>query len=154
MLTCTKCGESKSEDSFAKSNRAKSGRFCWCKECKNEYYKGWRDLNPKKAIANVMKWRRANPERIRHHLFIAKLKKYGITRAQFETLVNRQNGKCAICQKVTALGIDHDHLTDTVRELLCQTCNKGLGLFHDDAGILLRAANYINSHKAGRACGS
>lgn len=39
--------------------------------------------------------------------------------------------------------IDHDHETDEVRGLLCQTCNWGLGHFHDDPQLLREAADYL-----------
>ena len=74
--------------------------------------------------------------------------KYGITRAEFEALVNKQNGRCAICEveKGSKLRVDHDHETGKIRALLCSNCNSGLGLLNDSPGLLQKAALYLESH--------
>ena len=41
------------------------------------------------------------------------------------------------------LEIDHNHITGKIRGLLCGLCNKGLGLFRDNSGLLERAMNYL-----------
>lgn len=60
-----------------------------------------------------------------------------------------QNNKCALCGKASRrrLSIDHCHETGKFRGLLCDSCNKGLGLFKDDPELLIRAASYIQKHK-------
>lgn len=78
--------------------------------------------------------------------------RYGITPAEFALLLAQQGGVCAICGRretatrngrVRKLCVDHDHATKKVRGLLCQSCNRGLGFFKDDATLLARAANYL-----------
>lgn len=55
-----------------------------------------------------------------------------------------QKGRCAICHvESKALVIDHNHETGEVRGLLCNTCNLGIGQFHDNAAVLARAAAYV-----------
>jgi Recombination endonuclease VII len=39
--------------------------------------------------------------------------------------------------------IDHDHVTGTVRGVLCFTCNAALGQLQDDPAIIRRAAAYV-----------
>jgi hypothetical protein len=43
------------------------------------------------------------------------------------------------------LVVDHSHETGAVRGLLCHNCNRALGLIHDDAAVLRRAAEYIET---------
>ena len=57
-----------------------------------------------------------------------------------------QDGKCLVCGGWDErLNVDHDHKTDTVRGLLCQRCNVGLGWFEDDPERLNRAIKYLES---------
>lgn len=61
-----------------------------------------------------------------------------------------QGGKCAICgnppPEGKKLNIDHNHYTMVVRELLCGTCNTGLGMFKDSFELLEKAAVYLKKH--------
>ena len=45
-----------------------------------------------------------------------------------------------------ALSIDHDHNTNTVRGLLCNKCNQGLGFFDDSIDLLQGAMLYLKQH--------
>ncbi len=81
---------------------------------------------------------------------------YGLTQAEYEGLVKRQQNRCAIC-KTTKVGgpptrrgywhIDHDHVTGQIRGLLCARCNLGLGNFSDDPELLAAAARYVAKHR-------
>ncbi len=57
-----------------------------------------------------------------------------------------QGGRCAICGD-PAQHLDHDHETGATRQMLCQRCNHGLGLFRDDPGLLHAAAFYVDGHR-------
>lgn len=61
-------------------------------------------------------------------------------------LANQDYG-CALCGKPEdprkALCVDHDHLTGTVRGLLCSGCNRGLGLLGDDLESIHRVVAYL-----------
>lgn len=46
-------------------------------------------------------------------------------------------------QPLDSVAIDHDHVTGNIRGLLCNGCNKGLGLFKDDVNILQKAKEYL-----------
>jgi len=76
-------------------------------------------------------------------------KRYGITVAEYNRLLELQKGQCAICKTdhpgkgKRHFHIDHDHLTGAVRGLLCATCNLGLGSFRDDSALLRDAMIYI-----------
>lgn len=82
-------------------------------------------------------------------------KKYGLTRAEWRQMLADQEDKCAICRVDldpepqtrqnggVKVCVDHDHLTGKVRGILCDFCNKGIGSFHDDIGLMEAAISYL-----------
>ena len=84
-----------------------------------------------------------------NHKYVSpKFKKYNITPEEFDALYDKQQGRCAICNKtkeetLTPICIDHSNKTNKVRGLLCLTCNRGLGYFKDDINLLLNAIEYL-----------
>jgi hypothetical protein len=44
------------------------------------------------------------------------------------------------------LSVDHDHITDRVRGLLCAACNSALASARDDPRILRAMAVYLETH--------
>lgn len=79
--------------------------------------------------------------------------KFGISLEEYNSLLERQHGVCAICGlgessrdkkgKIRPLMVDHDHKTGKVRGLLCSKCNIGLGQFNDSPTVLKVAMEYI-----------
>ncbi len=60
--------------------------------------------------------------------------RYGLTIQDYDDMLNKQKGVCAICETDEAipntgyrLHVDHNHTTGKVRGLLCTKCNKALG---------------------------
>lgn len=91
------------------------------------------------------------------------LKEYGITPVQYRDLYVAQYGCCFICRVAKGkhpddprgtggrrLGIDHNHVTDRVRGLLCtggdKTCNRIIGWLKPEA--LERAVIYVREEPA------
>lgn len=79
------------------------------------------------------------------------LKEYGLSVANYLTLLQLQGGRCAICQRLpeeqktkTRLVVDHDHQTGIVRGLLCDPCNRALGLLGDRPERVEAACGYLN----------
>jgi hypothetical protein len=72
-------------------------------------------------------------------------RRYGITEAQFDEMVNQQGGLCAACKKRPATQVDHDHQTGRVRGILCLNCNAALGAFKDDPRIVWAAIEYLET---------
>lgn len=59
MKVCTKCGLSKTLDSFSNYKRNKDGKHSNCKECRNNYYK----LNVSKSQKEIKRLKKRNQEK-------------------------------------------------------------------------------------------
>lgn len=93
-----------------------------------------------RAVARAVKWNKDNPKRFKS----ATLKyAYGIDLDQFNALAELQEYKCAICDKVRPLCVDHCHSSGTVRGLLCRQCNSALGFLEEDLLVFKRAVEYL-----------
>jgi DNA-directed RNA polymerase subunit RPC12/RpoP len=75
--------------------------------------------------------------------------KYGLTLEQVDQMLIEQDHKCAICGRLleeTRRVIDHDHVTNKVRGILCQHCNIGLwSLENEDYRV--KATEYLAKYK-------
>lgn len=81
--------------------------------------------------------------------------KYGLEPQHKAALLDAQNNSCAICnykfdQKIGDMKVDHDHLSGKVRGLLCDLCNRGLGMFKDNPDNLTSAISYLTKHSNAR----
>jgi hypothetical protein len=72
-------------------------------------------------------------------------RKYGVSLEWYQSEVRRLKGRCPLCLliPVDRLVIDHCHVSNKVRGLLCKTCNVGIGLLRDDEHTMRRAADYV-----------
>ena len=75
-------------------------------------------------------------------------RQFGITHDDYDRMLIEQNNGCAICGRKPRNGekslvVDHDHVTGTVRGLLCGKCNTSLGTFGDNIDGLMRAIRYL-----------
>lgn len=79
-------------------------------------------------------------------------KVYGLTPAQYDALLQRQGGRCAICRarpKSKRLAVDHDHKSGAVRGLLCSRCNHDLlGSAWDSIALASALWHYLNTPPA------
>ena len=100
----------------------------------------WHALRADPKMRSKLKAERARARR---------LQRYGLTPDLYDALWAQQNGGCAICAQSLepSLHVDHDHVTGAVRGLLCNSCNSALGLFRDNTMVLLRAVEYLRTHK-------
>lgn len=147
MKTCNRCKEEKELDCFSKMTKAKDGRQYTCKACHKLLEVGRRDYHK-----NKMRRMRADPE---YRINEAANKRdyrlqwaYGITEQEFVEILESQNYCCRICEKHEIdnsknLSVDHNHDTGKVRGLLCDACNRGLGMLKDSPLILQKALDYL-----------
>lgn len=121
-------------------------RRMWAKGLCNSCYKAeWRNDNPGRDVAAAKNRLEVDPDTKRRSYLLGR---YGLSVEQYNSLLDRQNGVCAICRKIDgdiSLSVDHDHQTGEVRGLLCSLCNKGLGHFDDNPQLLQEAINYLTS---------
>lgn len=80
-----------------------------------------------------------------------KLKKqFGITLEQYDLMLEKQNGLCAICSEPPtdkkALAVDHNHVSGKIRSLLCMRCNLAIGMFEERKDLLIKAMDYLNKY--------
>ena len=149
MKTCSKCKEVKPLDEFHKQKKAKDGRQSECGACANERMKEYRARpEVKKRVAEY----RAKPENKKRAADRNLQSKYGITMDEYNQMYNKQKGSCRMCgvhqsQIKKTLCVDHNHETGEVRELLCDKCNKALGLLDESIEIFEAGIDYLRRHK-------
>lgn len=158
LLTCTKCKEVKDCSLFHKYDKKKNGFTSQCKACRNEARKQnyWKD--PEANRLRVAEYKKFLKETDPYKLFItgrnSKLKKaYGIDVNQYQQMLESQNFKCAVCGKKhiesekKRLVVDHCHKSNKIRALLCNNCNRALGLLQENLDTIDNLKNYILTHK-------
>jgi hypothetical protein len=72
------------------------------------------------------RWRLLYPEKWREcSLANHRKRKYGLTRKQYQELLDAAEGKCQICKRKFGkrLHVDHCHKTNIVRGIICSRCN-------------------------------
>ncbi len=111
----------------------------------------YRAANRERLRRRNIEWRMANVKTVRHSTL---RKKYGVTKEAFDSLLARQDGRCAICnvqiEDDARTHVDHDHVTSLVRGLLCRSCNLGLGHFKDSEERLALAIEYLRRSRTPR----
>ena len=120
---CYSCEDIKPLNSFHKSNHVKTGYRNTCKKCFKI-----QDKNNKLKV------------------------NYNINLDIYNQLLKKQNNSCNICKtkfnKDKDACVDHNHDTKKVRGLLCNTCNRALGLLKDDEIVLYAAIRYLKRHSS------
>lgn len=130
MKYCPRCGETKSRKTDFRQVPGPKKTHSYCTPCLREYQR----------------------ERARKYNYKAK---YGISIDDYNALLAEQDGRCAICQtddpgegpnRRKNFSVDHHHESGQVRGLLCNRCNRMIGLAQDDPLVLQTAAGYVAKH--------
>lgn len=147
---CTVCLATKSIDCFYRV-KTRDTYTSACKECTNEKVRQYRMTEKGKEVAKKASRSYAKKNRQRSKYYeLSRI--YGLTKEEYESLREKQNFRCAICntheKEVTrsVLYVDHCHITNKVRGLLCQKCNQGIGLLKDSIENLNNAINYLKGN--------
>lgn len=146
MKKCSRCGLEKNLNHFRLNRGRKDGVSTYCILCEREYnrqrynnpeqhkqHKMDRNIYLKNRKDSVRKWYLKTT--------------YGLTPEEYQKLYDKSNGKCYICleSKDYYLHVDHNHQTGNIRGLLCNNCNRGIGLLGDSINVLKSAIKYLEN---------
>ena len=139
---CARCKEHLSLEMFQSFKHSKNGKVYYqskCKPCHTTYNRELRARDTTKRHGYKLKH------------------KYGMTVQDYDALMEKQGGVCAICKnpetsrhskskEVQRLAVDHCHESGKIRGLLCQACNTALGKFNDNLSTLESAILYLKEN--------
>lgn len=131
---CTSCGEDKPLTEYHWHYKDKDIRRHVCKVCR---------------CAKERQLNAGADRQVQRKNYLLQ-KTYGLTHDQFMSKLESQKYSCAICGTSWDGGrhfhVDHNHITGEVRDILCGSCNPGLGNFKDSPELLIKAAEYLRKH--------
>lgn len=143
--SCVECTKEAVRSRIPDTSKEYSARYI-----QSEKGKAWkREYEKTKTYRSVQnKWKKKDYKRNPDVYHKYSIKKYGMTKEQWELLFEQQNGKCSICSVLFSgstrrPAVDHDHNTGAVRALLCSKCNTALGLLNEDISIMQSMINYV-----------
>jgi hypothetical protein len=139
LLWCGKCGEAKPRSAFYDLRHTTQPRRP-CKVC----------ISADKRA----RYAQGDGDRASHAQVLRE--KHKLTPADYDTMLERQHGACAICGKPESmrgrggqtrrLAVDHDHRTGAVRQLLCHRCNLVTWAVEEDPELLDAVRAYLARH--------
>lgn len=146
VKVCRGCRLEQSISEFTFADRTRGYRKARCKACENARVKAYYNSSEERrqrSKARAVAHRRANPLTREQQRSTALKAKYGLSLAQYDAILELQDGKCALCRgdsvgtrqwAKTESGdspwhIDHCHGTNRVRGILCQKCNTRIGAY-------------------------
>jgi hypothetical protein len=177
LKRCTKCQQSLPLSEFFRTNTEIRGRVARCRSCQVASRKAWNDKNRAaflrgelqaltEARCSCCKETLPASHFSKNHgekgglqnvcLLCARMRKYGLTKQEYFTLLESQGNQCAICRDEFnaeakwrgSPAVDHDHETGAVRGLLCLHCNTALGMVNDNQDVLRGMLRYLENHEA------
>ena len=137
---CKKCNIKKPLDEFYK--KASRGNLCIaCDKQKRHEYRKRPEVRERAYIYQMKRFYK---------------KKYGISFEDYDEMLKKQKGLCAVCRKQNTkidsrskktqrFHVDHCHETKKIRGLLCMKCNQGIGFFDDNILYLESCIRYLQN---------
>jgi len=144
------CGKCKQERSLTEFNGDKNSpdKKSWqCKKCRADYRRSER-VRARTSVYNK-KYAKENLDLIRQKERRNNLKyKFGLTVQQYDKMFQDQGGECKICsiaqsQLKKKLCVDHNHDTGRIRGLLCDSCNRAMGLLKESIPVIEKIIDYL-----------
>lgn len=152
---CRLCGEVRPLEDFNRQQDTKGGRRFRCRDCVRKYHAKW-----------IAKYRATSPSYVEYHRKRNLSAKFGLVPEDYDVMLAAQNGVCGICRRPPGISVksrqkkpevfcvDHDHTYPPRdkrghRGLLCDICNRALGLMKDNPVALRNAAEYLERHLRG-----
>lgn len=137
--SCPKCKKTKGVDCFYKRSESNRGEYrSYCIKCERKYYNKY---------AKSEKGKRARKSAVTKQQWGMSLEAYNLI---YFGLLKKQNNKCAICgikhDGIKRFALDHDHINNKYRGVLCVSCNTGLGQFKESIEILNKVIQYIGEY--------
>lgn len=120
---CTTCKEELPYTSYYKDKSRSDGYSHICISCRKDYLK-----SPKGHIT----WKRKHVEN-----------RYGITLEEYNDKI--QEGICEVCGSTDNICYDHCHSTGEFRGVLCNKCNRSIGMLGDTADTLYKVYTYLRN---------
>lgn len=119
----------------------------WIPESEYRQQIGW--VLEKEFRASVEQGRRDRieaEEEARYPELRDRCRKYGLSVRAYRLMDLAQGGRCAIagCGRPHEV-IDHCHLTDRVRGLLCSNCNSALGFLFEEEARIAGLLDYVRT---------
>lgn len=144
LLICPDCG---AEFEAVHGNR----KFC-TEACRHSFsHKHKTQEQKERRQVKQKRWRNKTYNQRRAYMLKYN---YGITAEQYEALLQKQNGCCAVCERhytefARQLAVDHDHHTHEIRGLLCDHCNYKIIGRNRSPEIFLGAGRYLSGPYTG-----
>ena len=131
---CRNCNTEKALTDFHNKKDSEDGKTTYCKACKKTYDKKKRNT---KESYEKRRW-------------INLMQRYGISKEDYTEMFTKQKASCAICgihqlELKRPLVVDHCHNSMTVRGLLCDNCNNGIGKLKESVDVLNSAISYLKA---------
>lgn len=125
---CNHCTKEQVLSEFVADKRYKLGVIGTCRSCDRTKRAARRKLEAYRIKANDRQHR----------------SRYGLTSEQRDVLL-RAFRVCVACGIGVNLCVDHDHKTKEIRGVLCQRCNRAMGLLNDDPVKLQALVDYLTA---------